>query len=419
MYHFKNIVAAEAALEQFLPAKIQRPAYTTEHIQAFLAYVDNPQDSCPAIHIAGTSGKTSTAYYAAALLHSTGKRVGLLTSPHIDTITERVQINGRPLPEQTFCDELASFMDLVTESGERLTYAELLYAFAFWEFSRHHVDYMIIETGMGGLLDATNVMNRRDKVCVLTDIGVDHTNVLGTTLTEITEHKAGIITTENTVLLYKQPKILPVIDAVCRRNHADLHIIDQQAITEAYDLPLFQQRNFGLALAAVNYVVERDNLSKLTSPALRKAAHTAIIGRMEILSHGHQTIILDGAHNPQKLRTLRESIIQQYPNQPAAILVSFIKSGGRDIHSLLKELEPHYAHIIATSPKDATDHQWYTPEEIATAAKKVGITSLEAASSYEQAVKIFLKRPETVLVITGSLYAHQYVRPLLQPLSKK
>src|SRR5436305_1406476 len=126
MYHFADLAAVEQALEQFSPANTTRPAYTLDHVQTFLDYIHNPQDTIKAIHIAGTSGKTSTAYYIAALMQQTGKRIGLLTSPHIHAITERVQVNLQPLPEREFCDELAQFMGLVDQSGVRLTYAEIL-----------------------------------------------------------------------------------------------------------------------------------------------------------------------------------------------------------------------------------------------------------------------------------------------------
>lgn len=417
MFHFANLAAAEEVLEQFWPERTPRPAYTLDHVTAFLDFVSNPQNTVNAIHIAGTSGKTSTAYYTAALLGATGKKIGLLTSPHIHTITERVQINLKPLSDRVFCDELATFMNLIEKSGIRLTYAEILYAFGYWEFARQRVDYMVIETGLGGTLDATNVINRPDKVCVITDLSLDHTNVLGNTLHEIAENKAGIIMFQNPVFTHKQPKeAMEVIAATSQRRQADLHTVpDHLAKTLHLDLPLFQRRNFGLALAAVKYVEARDKLMQSTKEHIQKASKTHIPARMEKLRYGHQTVILDGAHNAQKLRALRQSVAAGYPGEPVAALVSFIKGGGRNLPDLLEELEPLYAHIIATAPHAESDrHQWYSAAEIGEAAKAAGIMSCEAIADPKKAVNVLLGRPETVLVVTGSLYIHQYVRPLIR-----
>lgn len=417
MFHFTNLAAAEEALAQFLPAQTPRPAYTLDHVVAFLDYIGNPQNTVKAIHIAGTSGKTSTAYYTAALLRATGKKIGLLTSPHIHKITERVQLNLEPLADKLFCQELAAFMNLVQESGIRLTYAEILYSFGYWEFARQRVDYMVIETGLGGTLDATNVINRRDKVCIITDISLDHTNVLGTTIPEIAENKAGIIMLHNPVFTHKQAKeAMEVILAASQRRQADLHTVPEKlAHTLDLHLPLFQQRNFSLALAAVKFVEARDGLAQSTKEDIQNASHIHIPARMEKLQYGHQTVILDGAHNAQKLQALRESVAAEYPGEPVAALVSFIKGGGRDIVSLLQELEPLYAHVIATSPKAENDrHEWYTAREITEAAKAAGITSCEAIADPSEAVKALLRRPESILVVTGSLYMHQHVRPLIQ-----
>jgi dihydrofolate synthase/folylpolyglutamate synthase len=417
MYHFANLAAAEAALEKFLPAQTPRPAYTLDHVSAFMDYAGNPQNMVKAIHIAGTSGKTSTAYYASALMQQSGKKIGLLTSPHIDKITERVQINLRPLGDQLFCDELAIFMNLIDKSGIRLTYAEILYAFGYWEFARQRVDYMVIETGLGGTLDATNIIDRRDKVCIITDISFDHTNVLGNTIQEIAENKAGIITLQNPVFTHKQPAdAMHEITKASRRQQADLHVVpDAMPAAPTKHLPLFQQRNFGLALAAVKYVEKRDKLPSSTKKQITDAALTRIPARMERLQRGTQTIILDGAHNAQKLQALRESIAAEFPGEPVAALVGFIKSGGRNLTEQLRELEPLYAHIIATAPPATSDrHQWYTAAEVADAARAAGITSCEAIADYKKAVAALLRRPETVLVITGSLYIHQHVRPLIK-----
>jgi len=214
-------------LEAYWPSRTTLHRMSLDYIRSLLDYLGNPQERLRIIHIAGTSGKTSTAYYAAALLTAAGKKAGLTVSPHVDLLNERVQINMTPLPEALFVREMNEFMACVEQGGFTPTYFELLYAFAFWEFARQQVEYAVIETGVGGLLDNTNVVTRSDKVCVLTDIGFDHTSLLGTTLPEIARQKAGIIQLHNAVFCWRQSaEVLAVFRAVTRQKQADLHILD-------------------------------------------------------------------------------------------------------------------------------------------------------------------------------------------------
>ncbi len=197
--NIRSIQEAEAALLPYVPlvAELTGKDTTLDRIVPLMKLLGDPQDKLKIIHLAGTSGKTSTAYYMSALLQATGKKVGLTVSPHIDTIAERVQIDGLPLPETEFCRELGIFLDIVEFAEAPPSYFELLYAFALWVFERQQVDYAVVETGMGGLYDATNVASRPDKVCVITDIGFDHTHILGKTLPEIAAQKVGIVHDHN------------------------------------------------------------------------------------------------------------------------------------------------------------------------------------------------------------------------------
>jgi len=419
MYHITNFVEAEKALEPFWPPRMkqQRVAYVLDHVVAFLDYIGNPQDTVQAIHIAGTSGKTSTAYYAAALLTAAGKKVGLLTSPHIEQLNERVQINLQPLPEKQFCAELSIFMDSVKASKEMLTYAEILYAFAFWEFARQGVDCIVVEVGLGGLLDATNVISRSDKICVITDIGLDHTNVLGNTIAEIAAQKAGIIKLHNTVVCYRQnPVVLQVIEQACRQKKAGLQVIsdpsEQEPQSSFQFLPLFQQRNFTLALAAANMLFEQNSGKPLSAKQILAAAQTYIPGRMEVRKIDGKTVILDGAHNAQKLEALRKSVASGYPGQPVALLVAI--TARRELAALLAEIAPFHAHLIATEGPRSDTHEWHSASDIAAAARHAGIQSVEVIPDYTLAYQALIKRSEPILLATGSLYLYHYIRPLAQ-----
>ena len=151
--------------------------YKLDAMQAFMEYLGNPQDKVQVIHVAGTSGKTSTCYYIAALLHGAGYKVGHTVSPHVDEINERVQINLEPLPETQFCEALSEFSDLVAGFDQQLSYFEVMVALAYWYFAKVGVDYAVIEVGLGGRIDGTNVVTRGDKISVITNIGFDHTKI--------------------------------------------------------------------------------------------------------------------------------------------------------------------------------------------------------------------------------------------------
>jgi dihydrofolate synthase/folylpolyglutamate synthase len=412
MQTIRSLAEAELALRPFWPTNMPRYAYTTEHIERFMDFLGNPQDKPKAIHIAGTSGKTSTAYYTAALLKQAGKKVGLLTSPHIEGINERVQIDLVPLAEAVFCSELTAFMKLVEQSGIQLTYAEILYGFGYWEFARQHVDYIVIEVGLGGLLDATNVITRKDKIAVITDIGLDHVHVLGGSIPAITEQKAGIIRLHNTVFCHRQAEeVMRVVEGRCRQKQADLHIISQDARTPGH-LPLFQQRNFSLALEVANFVLERSGGQALSDAQILVASEVHIPARMEIFHRGNKTIILDSAHNAQKLRALGESLRQKFGDQDVAALVAFVSTRGRDIRELVGELEPCLSHMIVTEiPAGSGKHTSRSPNEVMDAVQAV---STESIPDFEAALRGLLERPEQILLVTGSIYLLEYIRPLVK-----
>jgi dihydrofolate synthase/folylpolyglutamate synthase len=417
MQQFRNLKEVEEALQPFQPSKITRFAYTTEHIQRFLEYVGNPQDVPKAIHIAGTSGKTSTAYYAAALLKQAGKRVGLMVSPHAEHLNERVQIDLVPLPEKDFCAEMAIFLETVRKSGIVLTHAELLYAFAYWEFARQNVEYIVIEVGMGGLLDATNVMTRPDKICVITDIGLDHTNVLGGTIKEIAGHKAGIIGLHNVVFFHQQPKeIVDVIRSESKQRQADMHIITRAEKTppEVRFLPLFQQRNFSLAFKAVDFALERDGARRLTSGMMRAAAETYIPSRMERHVIGEKTLILDGAHNAQKLQALAVSLRALFPDSPLSILVGFTGGRGRNTSELataLATLKPERVIVTSLQAQEGLPPR-VEPAEVVKAFSAAGMQT-DLIADQRQACDALVASESHVLLVTGSLYLTGQLKPLL------
>lgn len=258
-----DLQQAYKILKSYVPAK-SPDGYSLDTMLAMMSALGNPQNNYKVVHVAGTSGKTSTAYYIADMLRRAGAKVGLTVSPHVTEVNERVQINGLSLAEAKFCSELDIFLKIINKLSINPSYYELLVAFAFWEFDRQNVDYAVVEVGLGGLLDGTNVIDRADKLCVITDIGLDHVRLLGNTLPEITTQKAGIIQPNNCVVCYRQgPEVYDVIQRVCKQKQAILKLADEPILDSVSTMQLFQQRNWNLAKTVFDIVADRDGLVSL------------------------------------------------------------------------------------------------------------------------------------------------------------
>ena len=418
MVELKSFEDVNRELKRFIPSagKVKEP-YSLERIRTFLGYLGNPQNQYKVIHVAGTSGKTSTCYYLASILKEHNKKVGMTISPHVDEINERVQIDLKPLPEKEFCKQLSTFLELVEKSATSLTYFELLVAFAFWQFANKEVDYAVVEVGMGGLLDGTNVITRDDKICVITDIGLDHTEVLGETLAKITAQKAGIIQPHNEVFTHKQAdEIMEVMRTTAAKQQAKLNEIDSvDATALPQALPLFQQHNWYLAFTVGEWLAKRDSLKPLNAAQLVASTEVYIPARMEVIPYDGQTIIVDGSHNVQKLQVLVDSIDNRFPDQQMATLVSFVQRKEQALRNNLEVLLPKTSHLIVTTFAGAQDlpNTSVDPTKIAEQCKQLGFINYEIIANPEEAFTQLISRPEPILLITGSFYLLNHIRPLL------
>ncbi len=414
MQQVNNFSEVHEVLAGFVPpARSMRAKYSLERMLKLMDELGNPQESFKTIHVAGTSGKTSTCYYIAALLGATGKKIGVTVSPHIDEVNERLQINLTPLSEQEFCQELNEFLKILNRLSVKPTYFELLIAFAYWQFAKQKVDYAVIEVGLGGLLDGTNVINRADKVCVITDIGLDHTSVLGNTVEKIAAQKAGIIQSKNQVIMNAQdPEIMTVIKQRQGEKQASLIIVETDEAITQNDMPWFQHRNWQLAYAVYKYVSNRDGLEDLDTNQINKAMKTYIPARMEIVNKNGQTIIMDGAHNPQKVGALVRSLQSKFPNQKMQVVMGLLSD--KEVKGVLEQLKPVTKSLYATyfDAEQDMPRSAIQPAEIAEAAKALGIEALEIKEP-EKAFKESLKTNDSVLVV-GSFFLLNHIRPILK-----
>jgi len=412
--NIRNIAHAEEVLLAYVPAvrAFTGKNITLARVAPLMSALGNPQDKLKVIHVAGTSGKTSTCYYIASLLQTTGMQVGLTVSPHIDKVTERIQLNGKPIADDLFCQYLGECIDIIAGFDVQPSYFELLMALSYWIFHKEGVDYAVIETGMGGLHDGSNVVTRADKVCVLTDIGYDHMHILGDTISKIAAQKAGIIHPKNTVFMYAQHHdVMTAVRKQVELTDANLHIASEASDVQLaeHDLPSFQLRNFSLARQAVRYVCDRDAITVPESSALHSAANTYIPARMDTVHIGDKTLVMDGAHNGQKMATFVSSFSKQYPDRKATILLSLKE--GKEYADVLHELLPIVDKLIVTTfattqdlPSKAMD-----PYKLAQEALAKGIATTVITSN-KDAYTALVAESSNLLVITGSFYLIGQIR---------
>lgn len=404
-----NFEQVNTILSSFVGSK---GPYTLDKMRSLMDFLGNPQDKLRVIHVAGTSGKTSTCYYIAAMLQQSGKTIGLTVSPHVDQVNERLQINLVPLAESDYVKVFNEFRKLVVKSGLKPSYFEFLVAFAYWYFDKVGVDYAVVEVGLGGLLDGTNVINNKDKVCVITDIGLDHTNVLGKDLGSIAAQKAGIITSHNPVVTHQQSSVvMKEFELAARANHAQLYVAGEDDYLNAPpSFPLFQQRNWSLAKAVCLHIAKRDNLP-VSADSIAETAKIKVPGRMEVHTLGKHTIIMDGAHNPQKLSALAESLRHAYPSAKFTVLLAM--AGHKEQFRESLEIVTKFAnHIIFTSfvvPQDEVRSS-VDSHVLADICDDIGFNSYEIENDADRAYKQLIQNKNDVLLVTGSIYLVSKVR---------
>ena len=360
------------AIEQALLARWPetRIAPSTERIAALVDILGSPQLTYPTIHVGGTNGKTTTTRMIDSLLFAHGLRTGRFTSPHLETYRERIAINGEPIDPKELIfayNDIAAYLDLMDSKFEHpISFFEAVTGLAFAAFAEHPVDVAVIEVGMGGEWDATNVVDA--DVSVIMPIGLDHTEYLGTTLHEIAATKAGIIKEGGFIVLAQQePEAAKELIRKAAEVGADVaregieysvasraiavggQLLTIQGLHDTYDeifLPLHgkhQATNAASALVAVeaffgdqplDIEAVRAGFAAVTSP-----------GRCEVV-HRDPTVILDAAHNPHGAKALAETLKNEFNFDEIVAVIGVF--GDKDAEGILKELEPIVDHVIVT-----------------------------------------------------------------------
>ena len=391
--NLEKIAAIEQALIKRWPENKIEP--TLDRIEALTDLLGSPQLSYPTIHIAGTNGKTTISRMIDALMSELGYRTGRFTSPHLESFLERISIKGNSIDPGEFIknyNDIALYLDLIdSKQPHQISYFEALTALAFVAFAEHPVDVGIIEAGLGGEWDATNVV--QSQVSVMTPIGLDHMDYLGSTLEEIAQTKAGIFKPESNVVLAAQtPEVAKVlmaqvakVAAIPFREGVEFSVANRAiavggqmiAINGLYGLiediflPLYgahQANNAAVALAAVEAFAGVQLDSELVRSAFSKVRSP---GRCEVI-HRDPTVIIDAAHNPHGAKAIATTINSEFDFETVIGVVAVL--GDKDAAGILAELSQVVDYLVVSQSSSARAlpandlamiaKQFFAPEQI-------------------------------------------------------
>jgi dihydrofolate synthase/folylpolyglutamate synthase len=402
-----------------------------DNISKLLSAAGNPHESFRAVHVAGTNGKGSTSSMTESILRTGGVRTGLFTSPHLVSFTERIRIDGEEIAEGdviALAEEVRGIAEGMDDFSP--TFFEVVTAMAFLHFRRMKVDWAVVETGLGGRLDATNVV--RPEVSVITSIGLDHREFLGGTLREIAGEKAGIIKEKVPVVSSAQPP--EAADVLARRAGVTgsaffLYPVDfsSETVSETpgsvcfdyhgstdyrrLDLPLaggYQAVNASVAVKTIEVISEKH--TGLRCNVREGLARVRWPGRLELIRKD-PPVLIDGAHNPEAARSLSLYLEKLRAGRYRRIVLIAGIMGDKDIEGILAHLLPHASETIFTAPS----YGRAAPAGVlASYASSLGYSSRETRTVAEaMALAEDLYLPGDIIVVTGSFYTIGEAREIL------
>ncbi len=356
-----------------------------------------PQRRFASIHVVGTNGKSSTTRMIAAVLERHGVRTGTYTSPHLGSFAERIEVGERPLRGEEFGAAVtevvraARMVDRTLEDDDRVTQFEALTAAAYHELARQRVEVAVVEAGLGGRYDATNVIPSR--VQVLTGVGLEHTRWLGPTIADIADEKLAVVPDHGTLVVPAElePDAEEVVARVVAERHATL--VRAQPVSA----PNFQHRNFALARAAAEAFLDR-----LDERAVARAAAEVVVpGRLQVVARDPLTI-LDGAHNPSGMRALVAALPEVVGDRrPLAGVVAVLDD--KDATGMLGELVPALDHVVFTR---SANPRALSPATLESHWAKLGGVAAETVPDPRAALARAREMvgPGGAAVATGSIY---------------
>ena len=371
-----------------------------DRMHKLMTVLGMPQRRFASIHVVGTNGKSSTTRMTAAILERHGFATGIYTSPHLRGFPERIEVRERPLDDAAFAGAVeraahaAELVDRTLPEGDEVTQFEALTAAAFHALAAAHVDVAVIEAGLGGRYDATNVIP--SKVQVLTSVGLDHTKWLGETVAEIAEEKIAVVRDHATLVIPPDlaPAAGPVAERVAAERHARVVVARRDPGVTLAARGSFQRRNFALAMAAAEVFLERP----LDPAAVEAAAASVIVpGRMEVVGED-PLVILDGAHNGAGAAALADALPELIGDRPLTAVISILDD--KDARAMLAALLPLVENVVFTR---TSNRRSLPPGTLAhMAARPDAETVANPLAALERARE--LAGPGGAVLATGSIY---------------
>ena len=375
-----------------------------QRITKLLEMLGNPQNKYKTIHVTGTNGKGSVCAMLSQILKANGIKTGLFTSPHLISYRERIRINDVDISEDDFAnlvDEMKSLIaKMIVEGFESPTLFETLTAMAFKHFADCKVEYAVIEVGLGGLLDSTNVIT--PEVSVITNVANDHAEKCGGDLLGIARYKAGIIKPQVPVVTGAEGEPLQIIRDTAKVNNSKIYVLGEDFfVDESLQLSLageYQKINAAIALQAAKII----NSAFFIPHSSFKWA-----GRFELFNIKGKQVVIDGAHNGAGAKALRESLDKKFPVGRRVFLFGVLRD--KDIDVIIYNMFRASDFVIVTRPNSERAAE---PEVICKLLKSKSIESI-AIENNEEAFNRFIDSEAEVLIAAGSLYLIGYIRNLL------
>lgn len=370
--------------------KFRRPL-GNENLSRVLSLLDNPQKKLRFIHIAGTNGKGSTAAMTAEILMRSGYKTGLFTSPFIEVFNERMRINGKNIPDSLLIEYTERVKNIMETSDAPVSEFAFVTAVAFLYFSEQKCDFVVLEVGMGGKLDATNIIDK-PVVSVICKIALDHTQYLGETVEEITLEKCGIIKENGTVTVYpNEEKVLDIIRRCAAEKHAEITVADPKR-ADGYKLSLggaFQKFNAAVALETADALRRKgfDIPEKAVTDGLLNTEWPA---RFEWVT---DKVVIDGAHNADGIRALKSSLSEL--KCPITLVMAMMQD--KACAECVKEIAPAADRIIAT---ELNMPRCLKARELALLAGKKAVAVPDLCSAFREAAET----ERGIVCVCGSLY---------------
>ena len=409
------------------------PKLGLERIARLLEFVGNPERRLRAVHIAGTKGKGSTATMAANALTQAGYKTGLFVSPHVEHVRERIQIDGRWIPEEAVREHVNGMYDYLRRSETRQdgiykpTFFEVFTTVAFMHFAAEAVDFAVVEVGMGGRLDTTNVL--QPLVCGITPVSMDHTEVLGPTLAAIAGEKAGIIKPGVPVICGRQqPEALAVIRDACRERNAPLHVLDEDIAIESSEKS-FAVRTWAGSVEGISLRMPGEHQVTNAATAaglllsLRERGHAVLTdeqiagglssafcpARVEMVRSRPATVV-DSAHNPASIRALLATLRTSFRFERLVCVVAIARD--KDVATMLRLICSDAQYVVFTRMNNP---RACLPEELAEAAGKLGVASVTTRPDIGSAIAAAeaFAREDDLICVCGSFYLAGDARALL------